>query len=240
MNRALFAAVFVVGAVSLGWCVLLDELLGHDHVLAVELSALCVAAIWAGMTLRELAVLQGLALALSADAEDVELFGVRCSLTSGIAADAVVLGAIRPRIFVGRALARALSADELQAVIYHEDHHRRTFAPVRAAALAAWLRLFGRWTRIRMIVLDRLAHLEVLADADAIRRGSSPASLARALLKGHASPQPISFSYAASERVERLLSHAAGEVDDASDRLPYEWLPTLLLAIATLGCHVII
>jgi hypothetical protein len=240
MTRTALTAVLVVAAGSLGWCLLLDDLLGHDHVLAFEFSALSIAALWAGLTIRELTTWHRLALSLAADAEHVELFGVRCWLTSGIGADAVVLGPIRPRIFVGRALARALTTDELQAVIYHEDHHRRTFAPIRAAALAAWLRIFGRWTRIRMVVVDRLSQLEVLADADAIRRGSSPASLARALLKGDATPQPISFSYAANERVERLLEQAAGVRPDKSERLPYEWLPVALLAIATLGCHAII
>lgn len=240
MTRTALTAILVVAAGSLGWCLLLDDLLGHDHVLAVELSVLSIAGLWVGVTIGELTTWQRMAVALAADAEDVDLFGVRCWLTSGIGADAVVLGPIRPRIFVGKALARALTADELQAVIYHEDHHRRTFAPIRAAALAAWLRLFGRWTRIRMVVLDRLSHLEVLADADAIRRGSSPASLARALLKGDATPQPISFSYAANVRVERLLEQAAGVRSDPSERLPYEWLPAALLAVFTLGCHAII
>jgi hypothetical protein len=239
MTRTLFGAVLVVAVGSLAWCLLLDEILGHQHVLAVQGSAVSLAVLWAGLTVRELAIWRRVGIALADDAEGVELFGVRCWLTSGIGQDAVVIGPIRPRIFVGKALARALTADELQAVIYHEDHHRRTFAPIRAAALAAWLRLFGRSTRVRTVVLERLSHLEVLADADAIRRGSTPGSLARALLKGGVALQPISFSYAADERVERLLDNAAG-LPAASERLPFEWLPTALLAIATMGCHAII
>jgi hypothetical protein len=230
----------VVALVSLGWCLLLDRILGNHHVLAVELIASSVAALWAGLTIRELATWRRVAIALAADAEDVVLFGVPCSLTAEIGADALVLGPIRPRIFVGKSLARALTDDELRAVLYHEDHHRRTLAPIRAAALAAWLRLFGRSSHIRMLILDRLSHLEVLADADAIRRGSTPRSLARALLKGDPTLQPISFSYAADARVERLLDHAAGTPADRLERRPYEWLPTALLAIGTLGCHAII
>lgn len=240
MTRTLLGAVLVVALGSLGWCLLLDEILGHQHVLAVELSALSLAGLWAGLTIRELATWHRLAMVLAADAEVVVLFGVRCWLTEGLGADAVVLGPIRPRIFVGRSLARTLTEDELEAVIYHEDHHRRTLAPVRAAALAAWLCLFGRSNHIRTLVLDRLSQLEVLADADAIRRGSTPLSLARALLKGDAAVQPISFSYASDERVERLLDHAAGRPADGSERLPYEWLPTALLVIGMLGCHAII
>jgi hypothetical protein len=240
MIRTLLGAAFIVALGSLAWCLVLGGLLGDHHVIAVELSALSLGGLWAGLTIRELATWQRMAVALGADAEDVVLFGVPCRLTSGIGTDALVLGPIRPRIFVGRSLVHALSEDELRAVVYHEDHHRRTWAPARAAALAAWLHLLGRSSRIRTVVLHRLSHLEVLADVDAIRRGTTPGSLARALLKGDPGPQPISFSFAADERVERLLDRAAGTAVDAPDRLPFEWLPAALLAIGTLACHAII
>jgi hypothetical protein len=174
---------------------------------------------------------------LSVDALDIGLFGVPCRVTPGLGTDAIVVGSVRPRIFLGAALVNALADDELEAVVYHEDHHRRTRAPLRAAALGAWLRLLGRLESFRSVLLDRLTDLETLADADAIRRGSSPRSLARALVKGDAALQPVSFSYAADRRVERLLDRAAGVPVDAGGRLPYEWLPIALLAVATLGCH---
>lgn len=240
MTRTLSAAIVAVGLGSLAWCLVLGDAFGDHHILAVELSALSLGSLWAGLTVRELATWQRLALMLAADAETVVLFGVQCRLTSGIGTDAVVLGPIRPQIFVGRSLAASLTDDELRAVIYHEDHHRRTWAPVRAAGLAAWLRLFGWSNFFRNNILARLAQLEVLADADAIRRGVTPHSLARALLKGEPSPQPISFSFAANERVERLLDHAAGIPVDTSQRLPYEWLPAVLMAVGTLACHAII
>lgn len=88
------------------------------------------------------------------------------------------------------------------------------------------------------MVLGRLAELEALADADAIRRGSSPRSLARALLEGELSSTPAVFSYAADRRVTHLLDAAAGLPTDATDRVPYEWLPVALLATVLLGCHV--
>jgi hypothetical protein len=131
----------------------------------------------------------------------------------------------------------ALTDDELEAVAYHEDHHRRTRAPLRAAALGAWLRLLGRSDSVRDVILDRLADLETLADGDTLQRGSSPGSLARALLKGDASIQPVAFSYAAERRVESLLERAAGIPVDPTYRLPYEWLPVALLGLATIGCH---
>lgn len=87
------------------------------------------------------------------------------------------------------------------------------------------------------MLLDRLTDLEALADSDAIRRGSSPRSLAGALVKSGAGVQPVSFAYAAQRRVEQLLDRADGVPVKAAGRLPYEWLPVVLLTVATLGCH---
>ncbi|MBF8298539.1 MAG: putative family unassigned peptidase, partial [candidate division NC10 bacterium] len=158
-------------------------------------------------------------IALSVLAHDMTLFGVPCRVSPELGTDALVIGLLRPRVFVGASLLAALADDELEAVVYHEDHHRRTRAPLRAAALGAWLRLLGRSESVRSTVLDRLTDLETLADADAIRRGSSPQSLARALLKGDLSLQPVAFSYAADRRVERLLDRAAGIPIDDQRRL---------------------
>lgn len=240
MTAALIKTLLAIALGSLGWCLLLDKLLGGQHVAAVELSALSIAVVWAGLTSREAMRSRSWARTLSADAEQVTLFGVQCRLTPSLGADAVVLGSFRPLIYVGSDLAQVLTADELRAVVLHEDHHRRTRAPIRSAALTAWLRLFGRSQSVRQMVLERLSHLEVMADLDAIRRGATAQSLARALLKGDPTIQPASFSYGADERVQRLLEHAAGAPVARFDRLPCEWLPTAVLTIATLGCHAVI
>ncbi len=230
--------ILAVAVGTLAWCALSGGLLGGDPMLAIEIAGAGVASLWALFVALDLVASHRLAKDLSVEAHEVWLFGVRCHVTPALKADAVVVGSVRPRIFVGTPLAAALSDDELRAVVYHEDHHRRTRAPLRAAALGAWLRLLGRSGMIRGAVLDRLADLETLADADAIRRGSSRHSLARALLKGDLGVRPASFTYAAQQRVERLLDGATGVPLDATGRLPYEWLPVLLLTVATLGCHV--
>lgn len=222
----------------LGWCVALGALLGGDPMLAIEIAGAATVGVWAGLVLRDLARSQRLAYGLSASAVETSLFGVPCRVTSALGADAIVVGALRPRIFVGRELVANLSDDELRAVVYHEDHHRRTGAPLRAAALAGWLRLLGRWGRLRDAFSDRLVDLETLADADAIRRGSNARSLARALLKGDLTLQPASFAYSADRRVVELLDRASGVAVRPSRRLPYEWVPVALLTAATLGCHV--
>lgn len=232
----------VIGTLSLGfgppgWCLALGAFLGGDPMLALEIAGGTLAALWAALVVAELARSHRLARALAADARPAVLFGVPIRVTPALGLDAVVAGSIRPRIYVGSAMLAALSGEEMRAVLLHEDHHRRTLAPIRAAALDGWLRLFGRSAKIRGILLDRLADLESLADADAMRRGSSARSLARALLKGDMSLQPVSFAYAAERRVERLLDHADGIPMEAPGRLPYEWLPVIAVAVATVGCH---
>lgn len=237
MTRGLFGGLAAVAIGLLGWCVVLGGLLGGDPMLAIEIGGAALAILWGGLIVRELRRSNQLAGALSVGAAEARLFGVPCRVTPALGSDALVIGTIRPQIFVGVPLVSALTESELKAVIYHEDHHRRTRAPLRAAALGAWLRLLGRSDGIRGVFIDRLADLESLADADAIRRGATPGSLARALLKGELSLQPVAFSYAAERRVEHLLDRAAGTSVAASGRLPYEWLPVALLAAATLGCH---
>jgi hypothetical protein len=222
----------------LAWCLAFGAAFGGDPMVAIELAGGAVAVVWAGLVVREVAASHRLGVAVSHAGWDADLFGVPCRITPAIGGDALVVGAVRPRILVGADLVARLSWDELQAVVYHEDHHRRTRAPLRAAALAAWLRLLGRSPSVRDHVLDRLADLESLADADAIRRGSSPGSLARALLKGQPSTQPVAFSYASDRRVEWLLARADGTHVNARGRLPYEWLPVAVLAVVTLSCHV--
>lgn len=221
----------------LGWCVGLGSLIGGDPMMAIEIGGMALAIVWAAIVVRELLLSRQIAGELSVDAEEIVLFAVPCHVTPALALDALVVGSLRPRIFVGAQLIGTLTDQELEAVVFHEDHHRRSRAPLRAAALGAWLRILGRSERVRSVMLGRLADLETMADADAIRRGSSPRSLARALLKGGVSLEPVAFSYAAERRVERLLDHAAGTRVDARVGLPYEWLPIALLAVTAVACH---
>ena len=237
MTRRRAGAVVAVAIGPLGWCLAVGAIVGGDPALAVELVGGGLLILWTALLSWDLAASHRLASTLSVDADEIVLSDVPCRVTSVLGTDAVVVGILRPQIFLGASLFEELSADELEAVVYHEDHHRRTRAPIRAAALGAWLRLLGRSEGVRGVVLDRLADLETLADVDAIRRGSTPQSLARALMKGEMSLQPVAFSYAADQRIERLLDRAAGIPIDATGRLPYEWLPVALVTVATLGCH---
>lgn len=237
MTGANAGGFLAVALGPLGWCVALGTLVGGDPMLGVEIAGASLAILWAGLVIRDLVRSGRLASALSTDASETRLFDVPCRITPALGADAIVVGTLQPRIFVGQPLLASLAADELRAVVYHEDHHRRTRAPLRAAALEAWLRLLGRSRGVRELIHDRLVDLEALADADAIRRGSTPRALARALLKGDSSLAPVSFAYAADRRIGQLADRAAGVHVEPAGRIPYEWLPVLLFAVATLGCH---
>lgn len=231
-------AGLVAGSIGpLGWCVTVGAVAGGDPLLAVEILGAALIVAWAAFVARELVRSGRLARALAANARETALFGVAIRVAPSLGTVAMVIGSIRPRIYVGSELLGALSDDEMRAVMLHEDHHRRTRAPLRAAALGGWLRLLGRSKWVRDVLVDRLTDLETLADADAIRRGSSPVSIARALLKGGAGAQPVSFGYAAERRVAQLLDRAAGVPVEAAGRLPYEWLPVVQITAAALGCH---
>lgn len=237
MTRRRTAGLVAAALGPLGWCLALGAFLGGDPMLVIEVAGGALIATWAALVTVQLVRSQRMLWALARNGWDASMFGVRFRIAPALGTDAVVVGSIRPVIYVGADLVANLTHDELRAVLYHEDHHRRSRAPIRAAALDAWLRLLGRSDQVREALVERLSELESLADADAIRRGSSPGSLARALLKGEASLQAISFAYAAERRVEQLLDRAAGVPLETTGRLPYEWLPVMLLVAAALGCQ---
>ena len=231
----------LVGAAvaAIVWCVLVGGFTDGDPMVGVEAIVASVIMLWMLRVLAELLPMWRLGDTLASDAVSVVIGGVACRMTPALGADAVVIGALRPRIYVGIDLVDRLTDDEIEAVLYHEEHHRVTRAPLRAAAITSWLRLFGRAGKVREMLLDRLADLETMADAEALRRGSTAGSLARALLKGG---QPIgttaAFSDGADRRVEQLLDHVEGDAPAGSRRLPYEWLPVAMFAVTAVACHI--
>lgn len=219
------------------YCAVAAPLMGVDPMLAVELGGIGMLTGWAALAAR--ALFQGWMLArrLNALAECALIDGFECRVMRGGGRQAFVLGALRPRIFVGDRLLDALDDDELRAVLLHEDHHRRTRAPLRAAAIEAWLTLLGAWSRARSVMAERLVDLEEAADADAIRHGVSPADLASALVKSDRAPAlAASYSTSSDRRLRALLAHAHG-ASVASARTPYEWLPALVVGAIAVSCH---
>lgn len=233
-------AIAAVAAVVAGWCLAVARVWPGDPVLLVEIGGAAALTGWSVTWLREVLRGRRLATALRARTRDVTIDGIACHVVARGGEHAFVLGAVRPRIFLGDGLVRLLAADELRAVVLHEEHHRRTRAPARSAALSAWLPILGLWATGRAALNDRLSDLEREADAWAIRAGATPDGLARALVKSDGWwPTGAGFGAASDRRLRSLLAHASGIPDDTRARLPYEWLAPGALAAVTLTCHAV-
>ena len=231
------ATVLPAGA-ALVWCTAAGVSIGIDPILAIEIAAGGVVAMWlvlVGRDLRRAGRVRG-RLDGASSAETIE--GVTLRVILGGQVEAFALGALRPTVYLGEASIDVLDRDELSAVIHHEDHHRRTFAPLRSAAVEAWLRIVGRSATARSLLRARLAEMEVAADAHAMRRGVHPRSIATALLKVdmHRS-WGSAFSGVGDHRIKALLDAAAGRPAARTSPLPYEWLPMLIVVAVTVGCH---
>jgi beta-lactamase regulating signal transducer with metallopeptidase domain len=144
-------------------------------------------------------------------------------LVPGIEA-AVVAGLYRPRIYCSGELMERLDAEELRAVILHEQHHQLHRAPLRLVVLGA-LAPFVAWSGPGRQWLDvRRAGIEIAADGYALGLGVPRAVLAMALVKLLAAEPTMSragFASAADLRLRALLDDTA--TPDARSRHWTSW-----------------
>lgn len=228
----------VATAAALGWCWAVGLLAGVDPMLSLEVGAVALLSAWLLLVGRDLWRARVLARELNLGSVEVVLAGVPCRLLQRGSREAFVLGAIAPTIYLGDGFVAVLDAEELRGVLLHEEHHRRTRAPLRTAALQAWLRLANPFSALRRLFGARLADLEVAADAFAISRGAPPSALASALLKGDRSAAGgVAFSQATDMRIAALVAAGNGRPSIGSHP-PFEWLPLAFIAVAAFGCHV--
>ena len=234
--RSTFLASIATVA-ALGWCWVIGLLAGEDPMFLLEVGATALLAAWLLLVARDLWQARLLARQLRKGSIEVVLAGVPCRLLERGPREAFVLGSFEPEIYVGEAFVDVLDDDELRGVLLHEEHHRRTRAPLRTAALEAWLRLTRPMGFLGPVFAARLADLEVNADAFAIARGSEPSALASALLKGDRSPLAgVAFAQAADVRIAALVAAGRG-IPHHGGKLPMEWLPVAVVAVAAFGCH---
>ncbi len=233
-------AAIVIGsaAVALAWCAISGSLAGGDPMLVVEFAASGLVLLWAAFTVREVWAGRALSRRFARDSTDAIVGGVRCRVLGAGSHEAIVVGALAPTIYVGAGLLAMLDEEERRGVLLHEEYHRRTRAPLRAAALDAWLTLARRPRILERLLNERLADLEVSADAYAMAGGATPSALASALLKG----QPgaaigAAFADASERRISAILDAARGR-PPGRRRPPLEWLPLATVGVAILGCHV--
>jgi Zn-dependent protease with chaperone function len=128
----------------------------------------------------------------------------RALLFAGAAPQAFCTGLGRPRLYLSDGTLSVLSADELDAVLAHEEHHLRHRDPLRiffARILADALFFLPVLRRLS----ERYAAMaELAADATAVRRTNDPAHLASALVAFEDSMGPAVVGIA-PERVDHLL-----------------------------------
>ena len=128
-----------------------------------------------------------------------------------------VIGLLRPKVFVGRAIADLLSPAELRAALAHEMAHVKSFDNLKQMALKS-TRLPGFLDNLLADPSSWVHASEAAADEDAVAGGASALDLSSALVKmARVSRQPI----------------AGGEVL-ASQFLPYATASSLPVRIARL------
>ncbi len=242
MNRRLAVALLAAFglAVAIGaWCA---DALTHasgDPLRAPEVGGALAVATWAVLGLRIVVRDERLRRALDSHASTMEVAGVRFLLVDGGGRHAFVLGWLRPNVYIGAGLLADLQADELLAVLRHEEHHRKTRAPMHAAALEAWATLLRPFRPVRDAAARRLSDLEIEADRAAIDAGSSRATVARALLKTDwLDTGGTSFAADPVRRIEWLVGAASAGRSDRRRALPFEWLPIAAYVALLAACHI--
>ena len=223
-------------------CVSSDATAPADPMLLVEAVVLILIAVWVARLSATGVAGMALARELDRDSEATTSFDVPFRRLRLRGRGAFALGLIAPRIYVSEDLESALNEDELRAILLHEEHHRVTRAPLRGAALLAWLAILGRIGPVRERLVRRLADLECLADAHALVRGVPPSALASALVKT-AGSVPVGlparlFAGASEPRVVALLDAAAGRGLHRRTA-PLEWLPLAATSLLLVGCHLV-
>ena len=206
--------------------------------LLVELGVGGLVALWGSLVLREVWKARSLGRRLSAHSADAMIAGVHCRIVRQEAHEAFVMGAWAPTIYIGAGYLAILDPAERRGVLLHEEHHRRTRAPLRAAALDSWLQLARPVRVLERALTERIADLEVSADAFAMAAGTSPDVLASALLKGQSGALAgTGYSHASEQRISALIGAAHGR-PPAQGRLPLEWLPLAIVTAALAACHI--
>jgi len=218
-------------------CAATARAIGGDPMLGAELSVVGLTLGWLALLSRSVTAaveghreLQGCTRRMHVRGWDVRV------LEASRATEAFVLGPLRPEIFVSRSLLEILDAEELEAVLLHEEHHQRTRAPLRTLALAAWMRIIGLIPVLGRWIERRLTQLEIDADRYAMAAGATRAAIASALVKCDRNAARVGLGYASAADVRlRQLVGESNRGDLAAT--PLEWLVPAALSFGLAACH---
>lgn len=221
-------------------CLAVGSLYVGDPLTPVEIVGTVVSAAWLLRVALSTSSAYRLGRSLQGLSRPTMVAGVPCRVLAAGGRSAFVLGAVRPRIYVGADLLDALDTDELRAVLLHEEHHRRTRAPLRTAALGAWRWLAAASPLAGRTLDGRLARIEIDADRFALRQGASREAIAGALLKSGAPAMGLGFGGHASARVDHLLGKRGEGLSVEGPSMPYEWAPAVIGVGIVLACHLVV
>jgi hypothetical protein len=135
--------------------------------------------------------------------EEVTLSGERVRIVPGRHLEAYTAGLLRPQVHLSASAYDGLGADELDAVIAHEAHHRRRRDPLRLLLARALADAFFFVPGARTLGANYGRLVELRADGAAIGADGSGRHLARALLR-FADHEPAVGAGIAPERVDQL------------------------------------
>lgn len=203
--------------------------------LLIEMVLLAAAAAWLSRVLAHLAATVRLSRSLQGRWEPASIQGIECRVITDPSAQAFVLGTILPRVYITEAVIAILDADAQRAVLLHEDHHRRSWAPLRTVLIDSWRDTIGRIPPVSDMLGRRLARLEQDADRHALAHGARRSDLARALLAVEGHVPGTAFTGHARLRIEALLE-PQGSASTVARSVPVEWLGVGMVVAATLLC----
>lgn len=233
--------VAIIAGLVIAACAGISSVTGSDPMLAAEIALASLVAVW--LVHFTLAARRGQlhVRRLSIRSRPASVGNTAVRILADPAPLAFVSGVFRPQIYVSSLLIDTLDEHELRGVLLHELHHRTTLAPLRSLVLEAGHRTLGWLPPVRRAVLDRLASLEIEADAAAVDAGVRAATLASALLKCDPdSPAAASaFSTAAEVRIGELVAWGRTERAEPHRSLPLEWAAPAAAAFALLACHLV-
>lgn len=237
MSAGFAVGTALVLAALLTVCGAIGSSMSTDPWLLPEGMALAATAAWLVRFICRLRAMASAAQRLGAMSEPGDLEGLAYRVVSDPGFKAFVLGAARPRIWLSDGSLRVLDPGALRAVVLHEEHHRRTRAPLRTAALEAWMATLGRVPGVGRVLEQRLAQIEIDADAYAMQHGARRSDLARALLIADQAAPGTAFSGGAEARVRSLAGSSPESACIGFGRLPVEWLALGLPVVMIAGCR---
>lgn len=131
---------------------------------------------------------------------------------------AYTAGLVRPQVWASTALARGLTADELEAVLWHEREHLLRRDPLRVLIVRVISSLFVIVPLVRVAALRFEVAKELDADRAAVRAQRGPAALAGALMALGSRTAPADVAIGAWSMTNVRVDQLCGE--DPSSLLP--------------------